>query len=79
MQFWQFVISIVPLVYLFYQEYLSAAARAREENREFEINQAELQKIVEAATTRWISRNAEDSRGAGKAWDASDDDKGNQT
>lgn len=69
---WAFIVSVVPLVLLIFQEFFSARARARKANEEFVLSQTELKALVDAAVTKWHSGNAKDSGDAGKTWDEID-------
>lgn len=70
-----FAVSIVPLIYLLFQEFFSAQARAREQDKEFQIDQANLKLIVDAAVQKWVEKSAKDSADASNAWDRADEDK----
>jgi hypothetical protein len=69
----EIVAALIPLVFLIFKECFSAQARGKEENRKFELNQATLKGIVDAAVQSWLQSNSKDSRGASKAWDNADE------
>lgn len=71
---WAFIVSVVPLILLIFQEFFSAQARAREANRKFELDQETMKKLVDSAVQKWNDKNAKDSAGAGNAWDKADGD-----
>lgn len=62
----------LSLVLLILQEYFSAKSIAREQDRKFELSQAELKKLVDSAVLKWNQNNATDSKKAGDAWDQAD-------
>jgi hypothetical protein len=66
--------SIIPLLLLIFQEFFSAQGRARQANEKFTLDQEKLKEIVGIAVERWNERNAQDSVGAGSAWDQADQD-----
>lgn len=69
------ILAIIPLVILIIQEFLSASARAKAANEKFELDQANLRKLVDSAVEKWVARNAVDSRDAGDSWDRADKDQ----
>ncbi len=62
----------LQLCLLLFSEYFSARARAREENKQFVLDQAAMKLIIDAAVLKWNSKNAADSAQAGDAWDEAD-------
>lgn len=69
------ILAIIPLVTLIIQEFLSASARAKAANEKFELDQANLKKLVDSAVEKWVARNAVDSKDAGDSWDKADRDQ----
>lgn len=69
---WTFLVAIVPLILMIFQEFFSAQAKAKEEDRKFVIDQALLKQIVDTAVNNWNAQNAKDSSGASDAWDSAD-------
>jgi hypothetical protein len=65
----------LQIVLLIFKEFMSASARAREEDKTFKLDQAALKLIVDEAVRKWNSSNAKDSDGSSDAWDKADDKK----
>lgn len=62
----------LQIVLLIIKEYLSASAKAKEEEKKFNLDQAALKVLVDAAVLKWNEGNAKKSDDAGNAWDNAD-------
>lgn len=69
-----FLVQIVPLIIMIYKEYYSAKAQADADNKKFELDQAAIKAIVDAAVDQWNQANLGNSMGAANAWDKADQD-----
>lgn len=65
----------LQLMLLLFSEYFSARARAKEEDKAFNLDQATLKAVMDSAVLKWNTQNAPDSKKAGDAWDNADQDK----
>jgi hypothetical protein len=70
----EFAVSLIPLIYLLFKEYLSAEAKAKEQDIQFKLTQDILRSITDAAFQKWIDRAAKDSQDMSDSWDAADQD-----
>lgn len=68
----ELVLAIISFVTLIIKEYLSGAAEAKKENKEFKLSQETFQKAVDTALQKQLLTMAKASKGAGNAWDAAD-------